>query len=72
VPAGLEPDPEPPVFEQHHAARPDDDARPGHVDGIGFLIERCRQRIEEGQEPLDRDRFTLVHRSACTTSARIR
>ena len=63
VPARLQPDPETLVLEQHHATRPDHDARPRHVDRIGVEVEWSSQRVERRQEPLDRDRLAFVDRS---------
>ncbi len=61
-PPGCSQMPETLVFEQHHASRPHDDARSGHVDGVGLLVERGHQRVERRQEPLDRYRLALVDR----------
>jgi hypothetical protein len=64
MPTGLQPDAEPLVLEQHHAARAHHDARTGHVDRIGVLVERHRQRIEQLQESLDRNPLAVVDRPA--------
>ena len=58
----LQPDPEPLVFEQHHTPWSDDDARPGHVDDVGFLIERGLQPIKRLQERHDRVGLSLIDR----------
>ena len=53
------------MLEQHHASRADDDARSGHVDRVGLLVERCGQRVERSEEPLDRERLAFVDRPTC-------
>jgi two-component system OmpR family response regulator len=64
VATGLQPDAQPLVFEQQHSARTDDDRRAGHVGGIRLLIEWTLQRVESGEELVDRHAFPVVERVA--------
>ncbi len=58
----LQPDAEPLVFEEHHAAWADHDAGSGHMDDVDVLIERGRQLVECGQERHDRVGLALIDR----------
>ena len=62
VAAGLHPEPEPLVLQQHHATRPDDEPRPGDVDRIDLLRERIGQRIERLDERADRVGLPVIDR----------
>lgn len=50
VPAGLQPESEPPVTEEYHAALPHHERRAGDVHRVGILVERRCEAIEQLDE----------------------